>query len=175
MFESSTDGTNYTFLGEATGSRAVSGKSDESKMLLAPSATTFTLTGLNLMTGQNLFILARGFDASGSETTASARNAVLVAPTAATVSISGRVVTPQEFGLTNARVTLTDSQGVSRTISTGKFGSFRFTDLTAGETYVLSASSRRYTYAPQVITPTEAVTGVIINPIGARQIIEGRR
>jgi hypothetical protein len=81
-------------------------------------------------------------------------------PTAAAVSISGRVITPQELGLTNAFVTLTDMQGNSRTIMTGKFGSYRFTNVIAGETYILTVSSKRYTYAPQVITVNEDLTEV---------------
>ena len=87
------------------------------------------------------------------------------APTAAAVSISGRVITPQEFGLTSALVTLTDSQGDSRTILTGKSGSFRFADLAAGKTYIISVSSRRYTYAPQIVTATEDLTGLVFMPI----------
>ena len=84
-----------------------------------------------------------------------------LAPTAAAVSISGRVITPWELGLTNAFVTLTDMQGNSKTVLTGKFGSFRFTNVTAGETYILNVSSKRYTYVPQVITVTEDLTELI--------------
>lgn len=83
-----------------------------------------------------------------------------LAPTAASVSISGRVITPQELGLTNAFVTLTDMQGNSRTIRTGKFGAYRFTNVIAGETYILSVISKRYTYAPQIITVNEDMTEV---------------
>lgn len=39
-----------------------------------------------------------------------------LAPTAAQVSVSGRVITPPELGLTNATVTLTDSNGESQTV-----------------------------------------------------------
>ena len=86
------------------------------------------------------------------------------APTAANDSISGRVVTPQDFGLTNALITLTDSLGNSRIILTGKLGSFHFTDVNAGNTYILSVSSKRYRFAPQVIIPTEDLTGIVFTP-----------
>jgi len=89
--------------------------------------------------------------------------AQVLAPTAATVSISGRVITPQELGLTNALVTLTDMQGNSQTVMTGKGGGFRFTNVIAGETYILSVSSKRYTYVPQVITVTEDIVGLTFN------------
>lgn len=82
-------------------------------------------------------------------------------PTAAAVSISGRVVFPNDWGLTGALVTLTDSHGDTRTVLTGKSGSFYFNDVAAGETYVLSASSKRFAYAPQVISPTENIAGII--------------
>jgi len=82
---------------------------------------------------------------------------VAAGPTAAGVSISGRVIMPQELGLTNARVTLTDSQGNSRTILTRKLGNFRFADVAAGETYIISVTARRYTFASQVVTPIEDI------------------
>ena len=85
-------------------------------------------------------------------------------PTAAVVTISGRVMVPQDLGLTNAIVTLTDSHGVTRTSVTGKFGNFAFRELAAGETYILSVSSKRYTYAPQIISPTEDLTDIIFSP-----------
>lgn len=83
-----------------------------------------------------------------------------VAPTAAQVSIAGRVTMPQELGLTNALVTLTDMRGESRTVLTGKFGSFRFTNVTAGKTYIVTVTSKRYTYAPQIVTAFEDLTEV---------------
>ena len=83
-----------------------------------------------------------------------------LSPTAAVVSISGRVITPLDLGLTNALVTLTDSHGVSKTVITGKFGGFIFRDVAAGETYILSASSKHYTYAPQIVSPTENLTDI---------------
>ena len=82
---------------------------------------------------------------------------VAAGPTAAGVSISGRVIMPQELGLTNALVTLTDSQGNSRTILTRKLGNFRFEDVAAGETYIISVTARRYTFASQVVTPIEDI------------------
>jgi len=83
-----------------------------------------------------------------------------LAPTAAAVSISGRVITPQTLGLTNALVTLTDMQGNSKTVMTGKSGRYRFINVVAGETYILSVSSKRYIYAPQMITLNEDLTEV---------------
>jgi hypothetical protein len=67
-------------------------------------------------------------------------------------------------GLNNALVTLTDTNGESRTVMTGKFGSFRFTDVLAGETYILTVTSKRYNYAPLVITANEDITELRFSP-----------
>jgi hypothetical protein len=59
---------------------------------------------------------------------------------------------------------LTDMQGNSRTMYTGKAGHFLFADVAAGETYILSVRSKRYRYAPQVITVNEDVTDIVFTP-----------
>lgn len=54
----------------------------------------------------------------------------IAAPTAASVTVSGRVISPRGSGLTKARVTLTDARGETRTVITGTFGAYRFTNST---------------------------------------------
>ena len=66
--------------------------------------------------------------------------------------------------VSNAIVTLTDSQGVARTTVTGKLGNFTFREVAAGETYVLTVSTKRYTFAPQIISPTENLAGITFLP-----------
>jgi hypothetical protein len=78
-------------------------------------------------------------------------NLLISSPTAAPVNLSGRVFNPAGSGLVNGLVTLTDSQGMSRSVLTGTFGYFRFEGVDAGEIYVVSVSSKRYQYEPQVI------------------------
>ncbi len=72
---------------------------------------------------------------------------VQLAPTAATVSISGRVMTASGRGIRNVRLTLTDSSGQIRTATTTSFGYYRFDAVQAGETYILSAVGKRYTFS----------------------------
>lgn len=48
----------------------------------------------------------------------------------AAVSVSGQVTTPDGHGLRNATVSITDSQGVRRTVTTSSFG---FTDSTMSQ------------------------------------------
>ncbi|MEJ7701590.1 MAG: choice-of-anchor Q domain-containing protein [Pyrinomonadaceae bacterium] len=73
-----------------------------------------------------------------------------LAPTAASVSISGRVTTASGRGIVNVRLTLTDSNGQIRTARTTSFGYYRFDAVQAGETYILSAIGKRYTFSQPV-------------------------
>lgn len=70
-------------------------------------------------------------------------------PTAAFVSVGGRVTTAAGRGLRNARVTLIGANGETRTVLTGTFGYYRFVDVPAGGTYVFSVSAKRYTFSQQ--------------------------
>ena len=81
-------------------------------------------------------------------------------PTATPVSISGRVLTPDNKGLTNARVLLTNSAGQTTTVITSSFGNFRFSEVNAGETIVISVQSKRFTFAPQVISITDNISAL---------------
>ncbi|MDQ4122259.1 MAG: carboxypeptidase regulatory-like domain-containing protein [Acidobacteriota bacterium] len=73
-------------------------------------------------------------------------------PTAASVSVDGRVTTADGRGIRNALVTLAAPNGETRTALTGAFGYYRFTDVRAGETYVLTVVSKRFQFAPQVVS-----------------------
>jgi CSLREA domain-containing protein len=78
-------------------------------------------------------------------------------PTAASVSISGRVLAGTGRGLANALVYLTDSAGNSQTRRTNSFGYYRFEDVAAGQSVIISVASKRYQFAPQAITVTEEI------------------
>jgi hypothetical protein len=93
--------------------------------------------------------------------------AVLV-PTAANVSISGRVVTENGRGINKARLTLMGSDGQARTALTNQFGHYRFVDVAAGQTYILSVSAKRYTFTEptMVLNVLEELTDV--NFVGTR-------
>lgn len=80
-----------------------------------------------------------------------------LAPTAASVSVSGRILTTERAGLKNARVNLTDMQGNIRTTTTASFGYYSFSEIEAGQTYILSVISKSYQFAPQVITVMEDI------------------
>jgi hypothetical protein len=76
------------------------------------------------------------------------------APTAATVVISGRVKTHQGSGISNANVSITDMSGANRQARTATFGYFAFDNILVGETYIISVSSKRFTFSQPVIVRT---------------------
>ncbi|MBS1796068.1 MAG: carboxypeptidase regulatory-like domain-containing protein [Acidobacteria bacterium] len=80
-----------------------------------------------------------------------------VASTAANVAVGGRV-TAGKSGLSRARVTLTDENGETRSVTTNSFGYYRFDDLEAGGTYTVSVRSKGYIFAPQVVTANDDLT-----------------
>lgn len=83
--------------------------------------------------------------------------AVPLGTTAASVSISGRLLTSDGTGLTNARVILTDASGTTRATSSSSFGFYRFDEVEVGQTYILSVISRRYQFTTQVLTVLEDI------------------
>lgn len=76
-----------------------------------------------------------------------------LAPTAAAVTVGGRVTTAQGNGIRNARVTIHFPSGETRSTLTGDLGFYRFSDVEAGEVYIFTVSSKRFVF-PQV---TQAV------------------
>ena len=87
-------------------------------------------------------------------------NGVATATTAASVSISGRVSTGSRRGLANALVYLTDSEGNVRTARTNSFGYYRFEDVQAGQTVVMTVVTKRFQFVPKVLNLNEEVTGL---------------
>jgi hypothetical protein len=79
---------------------------------------------------------------------------VQAAPTAATVSVSGRV-TARGRGISNAVVHLTSQSGEIQTARTNRLGYYTFTELAAGETYIFNVFSKRYQFNPQIVNLTE--------------------
>jgi len=85
-------------------------------------------------------------------------------PTAAGVSIGGRVLTPEGSGLKNARVNLTDSQGNSRTALTNAFGYYRFAEVQAGEIYIIQVISKRYQFEPRSVIINDEINDLNFSP-----------
>ncbi|HZH35402.1 MAG TPA: LamG-like jellyroll fold domain-containing protein, partial [Pyrinomonadaceae bacterium] len=73
-----------------------------------------------------------------------------VAPTAASVTLSGRVQTSNGRGIRNARITMTDSTGQRRTVLTGTFGNYRITDVSVGQTVTIEAFAKKFSFVEPV-------------------------
>ena len=126
----------------------------------------------NAVAGQQFTVVVNEVNDGGGSgvnytvTVSGAPNTVCnAAPTAAGVSISGRVLSASNRGSANARVMITDSQNQNRVVVTNAFGNFRLDDLRAGETIIISVSSKRAAYNPQVVTLTENLNGLVFTPI----------
>ena len=91
-------------------------------------------------------------------------NFIILAPTAASVSIGGRVQTADGHGLMNATVYLTKADGETLTQRTSAFGYFRFDDIEVGQTVSISVVSKRYQFLSQVVNVTEELTELNFSP-----------
>ena len=87
---------------------------------------------------------------------------IIGAPTAANVTVGGRITTANGRGIRNVRGALTNAQGETRVVLSGAFGYYRFADVAAGETYILIARSKHFEFANavQVINVTEDATEI---------------
>ena len=82
-----------------------------------------------------------------------------LAPLAASVSISGRILTGSKAGgLSNAVVYLTEANGNTQIVRTSSFGYYRFEDIEVGQNVTLMVYSRRYQFAPQIVNVSEKLT-----------------
>ena len=76
-------------------------------------------------------------------------------------SVSGRVFTSDGItGLRNASVTITDPQGVVRTVTTSSFGFYSFDNVATGPTYTIRILSRRFRYQSRVVQVGGDLTNV---------------
>ncbi|HMS40143.1 MAG TPA: carboxypeptidase-like regulatory domain-containing protein, partial [Pyrinomonadaceae bacterium] len=97
-----------------------------------------------------------GFFKSGSPV-----NIQVFAPTAASTSVSGRVMNSAGQGLSNAVVLLTDSNGNSqRTVRTSSLGYYSIDDIETGGTYTIEVRSKRHTFPPRVLQINDKLTDI---------------
>ncbi len=84
------------------------------------------------------------------------------APTAAMVTIGGKVRTSDGRGIKNVQIILTDESGASRIAVSGTLGFYRFTDVEVGQIYILTIVSKRFTFpiSTQVLAVKENVQNI---------------
>lgn len=81
-----------------------------------------------------------------------------IIPSAAGATVAGRVVNASGNGIRGAVVMLANEQGMVRMAATSSFGYFRMDDVPTGATYIVTIGSKRYQFAPQVITLVDDLT-----------------
>jgi len=74
-----------------------------------------------------------------------------LAPTASMISIGGRVASSDGVGVSGVYIRLLAPDGSHRLALTSPFGYFRFDEVEAGQTYILSAESSRWGFVQPVI------------------------
>jgi hypothetical protein len=86
----------------------------------------------------------------------------ILSPTAAEVSVSGKVLSASGRGISRAVVSLVFPDGTTRTATTNPFGNYRFTGVPSGETYTLSVRHKQFEFAPSslVLTLVEDTEGI---------------
>ncbi len=97
-----------------------------------------------------------------------------LAPTAATVQISGRVTTAKGIGIGKAAISLTDSSGAVREVYTNQSGFYQFDDVQAGETYILDVRHKRYQFVggSSLLSVNEETSGLNFTALPDRKIFE---
>ena len=116
-------------------------------------ALGFSSVNPNFSQNPNGFL--NSFTASGAGTFASCPAPTFMGPTAAGTTVGGRVLASNGRGLAKARVTLTNSSGETFTSITNSFGYYEFSDVSPGQTVILSVSSKRFQFTPRVLNVGE--------------------
>jgi hypothetical protein len=84
----------------------------------------------------------------------------ILAPTAASVSVGGRVSDANGAGVSGARVSIVDQSGAERVALTNQFGYYRFEAIAAGAAYLFNVRHKTYQFTPQFITVSEETDDV---------------
>lgn len=122
----------------------------------------FSSLNPNLSIGPGGFL--NSFTTAGSGSFASNNAPVYNPPTAAGLTISGRIFTASGTIASRALVSLTDDTGTTTTVSTNNLGYYRFIDVTAGQTVTISVSAKGATYAPRIINLSDNISDLDFYP-----------
>jgi hypothetical protein len=78
----------------------------------------------------------------------------VLGPTAASVTVSGKVTNYQGRGIRNVLITMTDSAGRVQMAQTTAFGYYKFESVAVGETVTITAKARRFRFVQSSIVRT---------------------
>ncbi|MEZ5424204.1 MAG: carboxypeptidase-like regulatory domain-containing protein [Pyrinomonadaceae bacterium] len=154
-FEEEPDVLSFTTPSSGIGSP---GSSAQINPLFVIGTKTQQLQGIGWDPGQYLYI--RWFDKNDASDDALAgidNFQITTAVTAADATVSGQVVDTFGSGVSGAVVTLTSASGERRSERTSPFGYFTFKGVQAGETYVLTVASKRYSFTPRSLNVGDSI------------------
>lgn len=97
-----------------------------------------------------------------------------LATSAASATLSGRVMDHNGRAISRASISAMDSQGNVRRATTNTFGYYAMKDLPAGEFYVVSASARGFTFSARTVSLNDSVSGFDLYP-DSRQTVQVTR
>ena len=78
--------------------------------------------------------------------------------TAASISISGRVINANGGAIRGAHVWMTNSNGFRQSVTTSSLGYYSFESVEAGDFYILEAVSKRYRFQARSVSATDNVS-----------------
>jgi len=136
-------------------------------------AFSFSSLSPSLSLGAGSFL--QSMSAAGSGTFASNPVPIYQIPSSSGVSVEGRIMDSEGRGIQNATVTLTDQDGEIHRATSSSFGNFRFEGLTAGQTVVVTVGSKRFSFAPRVVTLNESIGDLDFLPSASNDVFGGKR
>jgi hypothetical protein len=146
-----TAGTDLATLAAWQGATGGDGASVELDPLFVGATTNLHIQVASPVQGLGVAIagIVRDFDLEGRPAANTDLGAdELLGTTAASVSLAGRVTTANGNGIVNCILKI-EGGGLTqpRIARTGPFGYYEFTDLAAGQTYIVTIKSRRFSFA----------------------------
>ena len=96
-----------------------------------------------------------------------------IGTTAAPVTLSGRVLDAYGRQASNALVSITDNTGAVRSTRTSTFGYYSFSNLHAGQSYLVKVTSKTAQYAPRLFSATQDYADFDLYPSGATKSLNG--
>ncbi len=145
IVELSTDGgTNYTLLSSGVSNLSTTG------------SITFTVPNTPTLNGrirvrEDSFVNPAGVSSS---------NFTITGPSAATVAVQGRILTPQGRGIGRATIRITGTNGLSRNVLSSSFGYYSFGNLEAGQSYVITVAKKGFAFNSQAVAVNDNLSGV---------------
>ncbi|MGH9947063.1 MAG: hypothetical protein ACRD6X_07695 [Pyrinomonadaceae bacterium] len=125
-------------------------------------ALSFSSVAPSFALGSGSFL--QNFEAAASGTFASSPPPIPFTITAASVSVSGRVLDGRGFGLGKSAVVLTESNGTRHLARTSTFGYFSFEGIQDGQSVIVSVESKRFSFSPRILSLTDNVSDLVFTP-----------